>query len=116
VKLVKESLNEKFKKESDPIKDLDIGFKFYRCGGCGTPTDKDGNTLNKEDFDLAVEAIKKGTDPESLTMCDACENAILSQQQMEYEYERARREEEQRWHEENEARREEEQRWHEENE
>jgi len=102
MKLVKESLYEKFEKESDPIKDLDIGFKFYRCGGCGVPTDKKGNELHGDEFDLAVKAIEKGTEPEDLTLCDACEDAIYRQEQEEdYRY-MQRAEEELRWREENE--------------
>jgi nitrogen regulatory protein PII-like uncharacterized protein len=111
MKLVKTSLYEKFEKESDPIKDMGIGFKLYRCGYCGVPTDKAGNILEDEEYELAIEAIENGTEPEDLTICDICEEAIDRQ-----EYEEERREEEQRWYEEEEERREEEQRWREENE
>lgn len=79
MKLVKESLYEKFKKDSDPIKDMNIGFKLYRCGGCGVPTDKNGQPLEGEKFDDAVKAIENGVEPKDLTICPRCEHDIYHQ-------------------------------------
>mgnify|MGYP007049865565 CR=1 FL=1 len=74
MKLVKEFLYEKFKKESDPIHDMDIGpkDKFYRCIDCGSLFNEDGEYLKDEDLERANTIINAFNDREIATQCIDC--------------------------------------------
>lgn len=109
MKLVREYINEKFKEESDPIHDMNIGLPdiVYRCGECGSLCDNHNNILPEgEEFERAKKAIEiwgnKG-DKIKYVWCNNCqEEEYRRQEQEEYEREMQRewerqQEEEERW-------------------
>lgn len=53
--IVKESIN--FERGLDPKEAMNIGVNLYRCGRCGTYTDKSGNPIDFEKFPEEADRI-----------------------------------------------------------
>lgn len=114
MKLVREHINEKFKEESDPIHDMNIGPQgiVYRCGECGSLCDSHNDQLSSGDeFERAKKIIEiwgDHSDRIKYVWCNDCQDEeYRRQEQEEYEREQQRewerqQEEEERWSSENE--------------
>lgn len=53
--IVKESID--FERGLDPKEAMNIGVNLYRCGRCGTYTDKEGNPIDFEKFPEEADRI-----------------------------------------------------------
>ena len=49
-----------------------MNSKIYRCGWCGTPTDKNGKTLDENVFKRVVNIIEKYGDAHSVRTHGYC--------------------------------------------
>ena len=108
LKYIKESINEKFTEDSDPISDMNIGLPkiVYVCGNCGSLLDEDHNELSEEN---ELELAKRGfnyygasSDKVRFVLCARCDSEIAQEEYERYMYAQEKREREEREREEDE--------------
>jgi hypothetical protein len=117
VKLVREYINEKFtEKESDPIKDMNIGLVdvIYICGNCGELVDQHNEQLpyeseERKKVERTLKILGEDNDRMKMTWCNYCQNIEqqnyeAEEREKEREREKAEEEERIRWEEENRSR------------
>jgi DNA-directed RNA polymerase subunit RPC12/RpoP len=101
MKVVRESLYEKFTEAGDPVRDMNIGPEgtVYRCGNCGSLVDSNYDYLpDGEEFENAkniIDIFGENSDQVKYVWCNDCRMEDEQNQQEAYEREERERELEQ---------------------